>query len=96
MVRRTTSWGCLVRGTDLVVDWGCPDLCHCCSLGCEFVLRYLLSAVLLHQEGSAALPSSPPWRSSLGSAVEMRRNHPSKSSGGEERLAQGDGFFITC
>lgn len=96
VVGRTTSWGCLFRGTDLVVDWACPALCHCCSLGYEFMLCCLLSAVLLRQEGSAALPASPPWRGSVGSAVEMRRNHLSKSFGGGERLAQGDGFFIPC
>lgn len=50
--------------------------------------------MLLLQEGTAALPDSPSWRGSLGSAVEMRRNHLSESFGGGERLAQGDEFFI--
>lgn len=78
-----------------MVNWACPALCYWCPLSCEFVLCYLPPISCAPPPGRVcSLPASHPWRSFLGSAVEMRRNRLSKSFEGRERLAQGDGFLF--
>lgn len=71
---------CFVTAVPWTVNLYCATFCQLCSSTRKGLV--------------AALPAFPPWRSSPCSAVEMRRNHLSKSSGGGQKLAQGSGLLF--